>query len=116
MTLLEVDQVVVLEPHGDLREGTECDDLERALTALAGQGRRVVADLSATHVLSARGLGILAAAQRAASRHGGRIAICGANRFERWLLVKARLSEVLSIHDSRASALRHLAQASGAGM
>jgi anti-anti-sigma factor len=108
MTLLEMDQVVVLEPHGDLRAGAECDELEDALAALADRGRSVVADLSATQRLSARSLGILASAHRRAVARGGRVAICGVNRFERWLLARAHLTEVLTIYENRDTAVREL--------
>ena len=108
MTLMEMDRVVVLEPHGDLRAGNECDELERALDALADDGRSVVADLSATRRLSARSLGILADAHRRAVARGGRVAICGVNRFERWLLSRAHLTEVLAIYSDRDAAVRGL--------
>ena len=109
MTLLEMDRVIVLTPHGDLHEGSECDEMERTLLALAAGGRRVVADLSGTHRLSAHCLGIRAAAQQRALASGGRIALCGINRFDRWLLTRSHLNEVLTIFEDRDAAVRSLA-------
>lgn len=109
MVVHESDRVVVLEPTQDLIEGGECDAMEDTLTRLAERGARVVVDVSRVQHLSARCLGILVLAHRAASRNGGCLVLCGATRMQRWLLGKTGLAEVLSVHDDVASALRHVA-------
>jgi len=109
MTWVEMNRVIVLEPLGDLHEGSECDEMERALLALADEGRHVLADLSGVHRLSAHCLGILATAHQRALANGGRIALCGINRFDHWLLERAGLSEVIAIYEDREAAVRSLA-------
>jgi anti-anti-sigma factor len=105
MTMYEENHVIVLELDGDLSEGQECDDVERTLLTLAGQGQRMVADLSRTHRLNARGLGMFARVQREALLHGGRLALCNASRMQLWLLAHTHLSDVLTVHADRASAI-----------
>jgi anti-anti-sigma factor len=109
VTAHEVDEVVVLEPARELYEGVECDAMESALARLAERGGRVIVDLSRAPQISARCLGILAHAQQVASRNGGRIVLCGASRVHRWLIRKAGLGNVLSVHEDRAAAVRELA-------
>jgi anti-anti-sigma factor len=111
MTWHDEEQVVVLGPQGELYEGAECDELERSLMQLAGRGARVVVDLSETHQVSAHCLGVLAHAQETALRHGGRIALCGATKVQRWLLGEARLSEALMVYEDSAAAIRALSGA-----
>ena len=108
MTLHEVDQVTVLEPEGDLYEGTECDAMERSLLPLAERGRRTVVDLSGARQLGAHCLGILAHAHEVATRNGGRIVLCGARRLHRWLFVRTHLAEAIPVYESRALAIRAL--------
>jgi anti-anti-sigma factor len=105
----ESDGVIVLEPTQDLLEGGECDEMEALLGRLAGRGERVIVDVSQVRHLTARCLGILAHAQRAATERGGSIALCGASRMQRWLLRRTGLARALSIHDDLAAAKRHLA-------
>jgi len=108
MTSHKVDELVVLQPRGDLCEGAACDELERELCALAEQGRRLIVDLSATRVLTARGLGVLVRAQRLAAANGGRIVLCGAAGLQRWLLDVTHLAEALPLYDSEAEAVARL--------
>jgi anti-anti-sigma factor len=108
MTLHEQDRVIVLEPHGHLYAGQECDTLEHTLIELAEQGRRVIVDLSGADHLAARCLGILAHAQDIALQRGGRVVVCGANPQQRWLLAKTRLGGPLGLADSREAALQEL--------
>jgi len=108
MTTHAVEEVVVLKPQGELWEGSECDELERRLEQLAGEGRHAVVDLGATHFLSARALGLLAHAVRSASLHGGRIALCGAADFERRLLQLTHLAAALPVYASEEEAVRGL--------
>jgi anti-anti-sigma factor len=115
MTTHAVEEVVVLKPQGELWEGPECDELERQLEQLAGDGRQVVVDLAATHFLTARALGLLAHAVRSASLHGGRIALCGAAGFERWLLQLTHLAEALPVYASEDEAVRGLQLARARG-
>jgi anti-anti-sigma factor len=105
----ESDDVIVLEPTQDLHEGSECDQLEDALSRLAESGAQVVIDVTHVQHLSARCLGILAHAHQVASRHGGHVVLSGVTRPQRWLLRKTGLAEVVPIHDDLASARRHLA-------
>ncbi len=108
MTLHELDQVTVLEPHGDLYEGAECDEMERSLLPLAERGRRAVVDLSGTFQLGAHCLGVLAHAHEVATRNGGRIVLCGARRLHRWLIARTRLTEVLPVFENRELAILEL--------
>jgi len=108
MTSHAVDEVVVLKPQGGLCEGNECDEMERVLIGLMEQGRRAIVDLSATRLLTARGLGILARAQRVAAQHGARIALCGAVGLERWLLGVTHLAEAMPVLGTEQEALRYL--------
>lgn len=105
MTTRAVNHLVVLQPDGDLCEGPACDELERELFTLAEQGRYVIVDLSATRILSAHGLGVLARAQRLAVSAGGNIALCGAAELQRWLLGVTHLSDALPIYGSQAEAV-----------
>jgi anti-anti-sigma factor len=106
MTANELDQVIVLEPQGEMYEGGECDALERVLLGSAERGNRIVVDVSATHHLSARCLGILARACRLASRSGGCVALCGVSSEHRWLLEKTGLAEVIPQYGDRDAAIR----------
>ena len=108
MTSHAVDEVVVLQPRGDLLEGAACDDLERALGSLAGRGRRVIVDLSGTRVLTAHCLGLLARAQQLASANGGGLALCGAAGPQRWLLGVTHLADALPLYESESEAVVHL--------
>jgi anti-anti-sigma factor len=108
MTSHVVDELVVLEPSGDLCEGAACDELERELFALAEQGRRVIVDLSATRVLTAHGLGVLARAQQLAVANGGRIALCGAAGLQRWLLTVTHLAGALPLYATEREAVAQL--------
>ncbi len=105
MTTRAMDQWVVLQPDGDLREGTACDELEQELFTLAEQGRHVVVDLSSTRMLTAHCLGVLARAQRLAADAGGTIALCGAAALPRWLLGVTRLDGALRVYASPAEAM-----------
>ena len=106
MTSHEVNHVVLLEPRGSLWEGSESEDMERTLLEMAVRGRRVIVDLSDTDLLTAHGLGILAHAHRIAAETGGRLALCGAKRTQRWLLDRTHLLDVLEVFEDRHAALR----------
>jgi len=108
MTRHAVDEMVVLQPQGDLTEGASCDELERELMTLAERGRRVIIDLAATRVLTAHCLGLLARAQRIASANGGRIVLCGAAGLQRWLLDVTHLADALPLFGSEQEAVRSL--------
>jgi anti-anti-sigma factor len=108
MTTHDVDEVVVLKPQSDLCEGDECDEMERMLEQLARQGRPVIVDLRETRFLTAHALGVLAQAARSASAHGGRIALCGAARLERWLLELTGLTGTMAVCANEEIALQHL--------
>jgi anti-anti-sigma factor len=108
MTAQAVSGRIVLEPSGDMCEGEECDQMERTLLEHAARGRAVVVDLSRTRLLSARALGILARAQRAAIAKGGRIVVCGANRLQRFLLSATHLTDAIAVVDDVAAAMRLL--------
>jgi anti-anti-sigma regulatory factor len=108
MTSHAVDELVVLQPSGDFIEGVACDELEHELLALAGQGRRVIVDLSHARVLTAHCLGLLARAQRTASANGGGLALCGAAGPQRWLLGVTHLAGPLPLFGSETEAVAHL--------
>ena len=105
MTTRAMDQMVVLRPDGDLCEGAACDELERELFSYAEQGRHVIVDLSATRILTAHCLGVLARAQRLAVAAGGNIALCGAAELHRWLLGVTHLADALPVYASQDEAL-----------
>ena len=108
MTTRAVDQLVVLQPDGDLCEGAACDELERELFTLVEQGRHVIVDLSTTRILTAHCLGVLARAQRLAVAAGGNVVLCGAAELQRWLLGVTHLTEALPVYASQAEALASL--------
>jgi anti-anti-sigma factor len=108
MTSHAVDELVVLQPSGDLLEGAACDALARELDALAEQGRRVIVDLSRARVVTAHCLGLLARAQRIASANGGGLALCGAAELQRWLLDVTHLASALPLYDNEVDAVAHL--------
>ncbi len=108
MTSHAIDDVVVLKPESELCEGPECDALEHQLESLVSQGRRVVIDLEGTRFLTAHALGVLAHAERSATRFGGRIVLCGAADLERWLLQLTHLADALPIFGSEQEAVRSL--------
>ncbi len=105
MTTRAVNELVVLQPDGDLCEGAACDELERELFTLAEQGRHVIVDLSATRILTAHCLGVLARGQRLAVAAGGNVALCGAADLQRWLLGVTHLSDALPIYATQQEAL-----------
>lgn len=105
MTTRAVNQLVVLQPDGDLCEGAACDELELELFTLAEQGRHVIVDLSSTRILTAHCLGVLARAQRLAAAAGGNIVLCGAAELQRWLLGVTHLTDALSVYPSQAEAV-----------
>ena len=104
MTTRVMDQLVVLRPDGDLCEGAACDELEQELFTYAEQGRQVLVDLSATRILTAHCLGVLARAQRLAVAAGGNIALCGAAELHRWLLGVTHLADALPVYASQTEA------------
>ena len=108
MTTRAIDQAVVLQPDGDLCEGAACDELEQELFSLAEQGRHVIVDLSATRIVTAHGLGVLARAKRLAEASGGDLVLCGAANLQRWLLDVTHLAEVLPVYASQAEAAASL--------
>ena len=105
MTTRSVNQLVVLRPDGDLCEGAACDRLEQELLTLAEQGRQVIVDLSATRILTAHCLGVLARAQNLAAAAGGNIALCGAAALQRWLLGVTHLTDALPVYPTLDEAL-----------
>ena len=109
MTSRAVDELVVLQPSGDILEGPACDDLEEELFALAEQGRRVIVDLGRTRVLTAHCLGLLARAQKLAAANGGGLALCNAAGLQRWLLELTGLSDVVPVYGSEGEALERFA-------
>jgi len=109
MTTHEFDHISVLEPRGDLWESRESAAMERMLVQLAGSGRRVVVDLSATGHLTAHGLGVLAHAQSVALEHGGEVALCGASHAHRLLLERTGLAAAVRLYRGRNEALKALA-------
>ncbi len=108
MTTHAVDEVVVLKPQGELWEGPESDELERQLARLISEGKQVVVDLGGTRFLTARALGLLADGVRGAPLRGGRIALCGAAGFERWLLRLTHLADALPVYATEEDAVRGL--------
>jgi len=108
MTSHAVDEIVVLQPSGNLLEGAACDELERELTSLAGRGRRVIVDLRQARVLTAHCLGLLARAQQLARANGGGMALCGAATLQRWLLDVTHLAGALPLFDSESEAVAFL--------
>jgi anti-anti-sigma regulatory factor len=108
MTSHAIDDLVVLQPSGDFLEGAACDELERELLVLAGQGRRVIVDLSHARVLTAHCLGLLARAQQLASANGGGVALCGAHGSQRWLFDVTHLASALPLFGSEIEAAAHL--------
>ena len=110
MTKDFVRETLVIRPAGDLCEGDECDQLERALAEQARLGRSVVVDLSGTRFLTAHALGVLARAHRIGLEHGARIALCGVTGTERWLLALTHLSEALPVYADETAAVAHLGE------
>jgi anti-anti-sigma factor len=108
MTSRAVDEVVILRPQNDLCEGEECDAMERTLGVLARRGVTVVVDLSETRLLTAHAVGVLAQASRAAAEHGGRLALCGAAKLERWVLEVTRLADVVPVFATAEMAVARL--------
>jgi anti-anti-sigma regulatory factor len=105
MTTRAFDQLVVLQPDGDLCEGAACDELERELFTLAEQGRHVIVDLAAARIVTAHCLGVFARAQRLAEAAGGGIALCGAGELPRWLLGVTGLAGALPVYAGQAEAM-----------
>ena len=108
MTSHAIDDMVVLQPSGNLLEGATCDEMEGELTSLARQGRRIIVDLSHARVLTAHCLGLLARAQQLARANGGGLALCGAAASQRWLLDVTHLAGALPLFDSEPEAVAHL--------
>lgn len=98
MTTRAMDESVVLRPDGDLCEGPACDELEQELYTYAERGRHVVVDLSATRIVTAHCLGVLARAQRLAVASGGSLALCGTTGLHRWLLGVTHLTDALPVY------------------
>lgn len=109
MTAHETNEIMWLAPMGPMWEGSPCDELERTLGDLARAGRRVVVDLSQAGTLTAHCLGVLAHAHELARANGGEIALCGADRVQRWLLSKTHLTEAIVVYRDRESAVAALA-------
>lgn len=114
MTRHDYNEIVLLEPQGDLWEGAECDVLEDALLELGRQGKKTIVDLSHTRVFSAHCLGVYAHAKRVALQNGGDVVLCNVSRVQRWLLQKTGLAEAITIHEDRASALHFMEHGSQA--
>ena len=111
MTSHAVDELVVLQPSGNLIEGPACDELERELFTRAEQGLGVVVDLSRARVLTAHCLGVLARAQQLARANGGGLVLCGADSAQRWLLDVTNLACALPLYASEADAVTYLSAA-----
>ncbi len=95
---------VVLRPHGDLIEGVPCDDLERTLGELVGQGRLVIVDLGDVGLLSAHALGVLAQARTLAEERDARLALSSPRGNHRWLLERTGLEPALGLFETEAEA------------
>ena len=108
MTSNAVDELVILQPRGELCEGPACDELERQLYTLAEQGRRVIVDLSGTRVITAHCLGVLARGHRLAVANGGGLVLCGAAAVQRWLLGITHLTDAVPIYATEREAVEHL--------
>jgi anti-anti-sigma factor len=110
MTVHEFNDIILLQPEGNLWEGAECDTMERTLLELAERGKRVIVDLSGTRLITAHCLGVYAHAKQTALTNGGEIVLCRASRVQSWLLKKTGLAETLTIYEDRAAAMRALEQ------
>lgn len=96
MTCHEANGVAVLTPHGHLHEGDESDRLEAGLARLLDrEAPRIVVDLADAEHISARAVGIIAAAYLRARRRGGRLAVSGASREQRRLFEITGLSRLI---------------------
>ena len=110
MTWIESEGAVRFRPIGHLYEGPECDRLEAMLLARLESGTScVIVDLSEVGLLSARAVGVLARAERAAEERGGSLRIEGVRAPHRWLLEVTGLSSVLALEAGETAGIRRVA-------
>ena len=88
---------VVVRPLTDLdREAAE--ELRPDLMSAAGEGRAVVVDLHAVHLIDSAGLGLLVRAHQEAKQNGGRLALVAPSRFVLTVLHTMRLDGMFTIY------------------
>ncbi|MBB2941425.1 anti-sigma B factor antagonist [Actinoplanes lutulentus] len=96
---------VVVTPLTDLdREVAE--QLRPELMSAAGEGRDVVVDLHAVHLIDSAGLGLLVRAHQEAKQNGGRLALVAPSRFVLTVLHTMRLDGVFDLYPDRSKIIR----------
>jgi anti-sigma B factor antagonist len=96
-------EAVVVTPLTDL-DSDVAELIRPALMAAAGEGRDVVVDLHAVHVIDSAGLGLLVRAHQEAKQSGGRFALVAPSRFVLTVLHTMRLDGLFSVFPDRATA------------
>jgi anti-sigma B factor antagonist len=109
MTDFAVDQdddleAVVVTPLTDL-DSDVAELIRPALMAAAGEGRDVVVDLHAVHIIDSAGLGLLVRAHQEAKQSGGRLALVAPSPFVQTVLHTMRLEGLFTMYPDRDAAL-----------
>ena len=100
-------RVTILDLEGDITSGEGTATLRRETRRLTGEGRpNILLDLSGVRYVDSSGLGEMVAAQAAARRAGGRVALLGLSPNVREVFAVTRLASVFDIYEEEAGALR----------
>lgn len=100
-------QMTVLDLEGSVTLGDGTATLRRETRRLTAEGRPdILLNLSRVRYVDSSGLGEMVAAQAAARRAGGRVALLGLSPNVREVFAVTRLLTVFDIYDDEAGALR----------
>lgn len=106
-------EAVVIKLKGKLLLGESVDEFRNKWQDAADSGaRNVVVDISAVPVMDSTGIGSLMRCQATLSPPGGKLRLVGANKVIRQALRVTRLEKLFEFHESEASALASLVEAS----
>lgn len=100
-------QTTVLDLEGGITLGDGTATLRRETRRLTAEGRPdILLNLSGVRYVDSCGLGEMVAAQAAARRAGGRVALLGLSPNVREVFAVTRLASVFDIYEDEAGALR----------
>jgi len=102
-----VGDVAVLMPEGMLKGGKETDELENTLRKLIYDDQKwILLDLARVSHMSSMAIGVLASAYSSAKKREVEFAVCNIEERIQSVLVLVKLSNILTVYDTREDALQ----------
>src|SRR5262245_31152750 len=104
--------VILVELHGKLVYGPECQQIEWLTAELLEEGKnKVIFDISRVQHLDSSGIGILVMCAGKVREAGGELRVAGAQGHVKTVLTMTEVGKILALYPSRADALEGFAGA-----